>query len=106
MNLRSAFRISSLGAASAALSFAIALAVSAASPTPQSATSRDSGVSDTVNRTSKGDRMRVIVRPSQSTPFEVQMPGSANPRAQDGCESGFGWQMDQTSAAKVERCVT
>jgi hypothetical protein len=106
MNLRSTFRISSLGAASAALSFAIALAVSAASPAPQLDTSRDSGISDTVNRTSKGDRMRVIVRPPQSTPFEVQMPGGASQRTQDGCESGFGWQMDQTSAAKVERCVT
>jgi hypothetical protein len=106
MTLRSALRISSLGATSAALSFAIALAVSAASSAPQPAASRDSGISDTVNRTSKGDRMRVIVRPPQSTPFEVQMPGSPSPRAQDGCESGFGWQMDQTSAAKVERCVT
>jgi hypothetical protein len=103
MNLRSAFFIISLGAASAVLSFAIALAVPAASPGATPDTSRDSGVFGTVNRASKGDRMRVIVRPPDSAPFEVKMPGGPS---QDGCESGFGWQMDQTSAAKVERCVT
>jgi hypothetical protein len=106
MNLRYVFLISSLGTASAVLSFAIALAVPTASPGPKHDTSSDSGISGMLNRTSKGDRMRVIVRPPDSAPFEVQMPGSSSPRSQDGCESGFGWQMDQTSAAKVERCVT
>jgi hypothetical protein len=106
MNLRSAFLLSSLGAASAVLSFAIALAVPATSPGPKPDTGSDSGISSTLNRTSKGDRLRVIVRPPGSAPFEVQMPGSSGPRSPDGCESGFGWQMDQTSAAKVERCMT
>ncbi len=106
MNLRSAFLLSSLGAASAVLCFAVALAVPAASPGFKPDASRDSGISETVNRASKGDRMRVIVRPPESAPFEVEMPGGSSPKSQDGCESGFGWQMDQTSAAKVERCVT
>jgi hypothetical protein len=106
MKFRSAFLISSLGVASAALSFAFALAVPAASLGLKPDASRDAGISDTVNRTSKGDRMRVILRPPQRAPFEVQLPGSSTQRSQDGCESGFGWQMDQTSAAKVERCVT
>jgi hypothetical protein len=106
MNFRSVFLISSLGATSAVLSFVIALAVPAASTGLKADTSGDSGVSVTVNRVSKGDRMRVIVRPPGAAPFEVQVPGSSSPQSQDGCESGFGWQMDQTSAAKVERCVT
>jgi hypothetical protein len=108
MNFRSALVISSLGAASAALCFVVALAVPAASLRPKPDPGLEPGISDTVNRASKGDRMRVIVRPPDSAPFEVQMPGSSpSPKTTDGCESAFGWRMDQSSPAKgAQRCVT
>jgi hypothetical protein len=107
MNFRSALIISSLGAASAALCFALALAVPAGSLRLKPDSGLDPGISDTVNRASKGDRMRVIVRPPDSAPFEVQMPGSPSPKPTDGCESAFGWRMDQSSPARpAQRCVT
>jgi hypothetical protein len=107
MNLRSAFLMSSLGAASAMLCFAAALAIPSASFGIKADSSRDPGIADTVNRASKGDRMRVIVRPPDTAPFEVQMPGNSSPKPLDGCESAFGWQSDKASRAKpAHRCVT
>jgi hypothetical protein len=107
MNLRSAFLMSSLGAASATFCFALALAIPSASLGIKADSSGDPGIADTVNRASKGNRLRVIVRPPDTTPFEVQMPGKSIPKSLDGCESAFGWQADKASKAKpAYRCVT
>jgi hypothetical protein len=107
--------ISALGAAIAALCFAAALAVPATfvgpmpgasfvGPTPGA--SPDPAITDTVNRASKGDRLRVIVRPPDAAPFEVQMPGGSSPKPLDGCESAFG-HMDHSPAARLaQNCVT
>ena len=64
-------------------------------------------ITDTVvNRTSKGDRLRVIVRPPDAAPFEVREPAGSSPKSLDGCESVFG-PMDQSSAARLaQSCVT
>jgi ABC-type amino acid transport substrate-binding protein len=100
-----------LGAASAALCFAVVLAVPAtiAGPQPDARVAPgmfDTGMFDTVNRASKGDRLRVIVRPPEAAPFEVQAPGGSSPKSLDGCESAFG-QMDHSSAATLaQRCTT
>ncbi len=95
-----------LGAASATLCFAVALAVPAAPVTKGADSSVTPGISDTVNRASKGDRMRVIVRPPDEAPFEVQVPPASLPKSIDGCESVFG-PIDQSAAARrAQRCVT
>jgi hypothetical protein len=100
-----------LGAAVAALCFAVVLALPAAivGPKPDSSlapTMSDPGISDTVNRAPKGDRLRVIVRPTDTEPFEVQVPAGVSPKSLDGCESAFG-QMDHSPAAKLaQNCVT
>jgi hypothetical protein len=105
MNLRSAYLLGVLGAA---LCFAVSLALPAALVTPRSGSSLEPGITDTVvNRASKGDRMRVIVRPPDATPFEVQGPAGPAPKSLDGCESAFGWQMNNSSAASLaQSCVT
>ena len=95
-----------LGAASAALCFAVALVVPAAIVAQGAGSSLAPGISDTVNRSSKGDRLRVIVRPPDGEPFEVRVPPGSSPKSRDGCESAFG-PMDQSSAARrAQRCVT
>jgi hypothetical protein len=107
MRSRSPYLISLLGAASAAACFAVTLALSAAVVGPKLDSSPTPGVADTVNRASKGDRMRVIVRPPDAAPFEVQVPASPSPKPMDGCESAFGWRMDQSPAARLaQSCVT
>jgi hypothetical protein len=111
MHPRSAYLVSVLGAAFAALCFVAAL------PTPMVALKPDAGLlnlhsdttADTVNRAAKGDRLRTIVRPPDAEPFEVQAP-NAHPdlgrRPPDGCESAFG-QLDHSSVAKLaQACVT
>ncbi len=109
MLLRSTCRLSVLGAASAALCFAAALAIpgSIAGPNPDAGAGPiDTGVHHTVNRDSKGDRLRVIVRPPDAAPFEGRAPAGSSPKSLDGCESAFG-QMDHSPAAKLaQRCVT
>ncbi len=111
MHLRSTFRLSVVGAASAALCFAAALAIPAsiAGPKPHAGAGPrtfDTGVHHTVNRDSKGDRLRVIIRPPDAAPFEGRAPAGSSPKSLDGCESAFG-QMDHSPAAKLaQRCVT
>src|SRR5260221_1776921 len=111
MHLRSTCRLSVIGAASAALCFAVALAIPAsiAGPKPDAGAGPrtfDTEVHPTVNRDSKGDRLRVIVRPPDAAPFEGRAPERSSPNSLDGCESVFG-QMDHSSAAKrAQRCVT
>jgi hypothetical protein len=100
-----------LGAAVAALCFTVVLALPAAifGPKPDPSlppVMSDSGISDTVNRTPKGDRLRVIVRPPDTEPFEVQVPAGVSPKPLDGCESAFG-HMDHSPAARLaQNCVT
>jgi hypothetical protein len=96
-----------LGAASAALCFAVALALPAGIAAKKGAGFNvPPGVSDTVNRDSKGDRLRVIVRPPDEAPFEVQVPPGPSPKSVDGCESAFG-PIDQSAAARrAQSCVT
>jgi hypothetical protein len=106
MRFHSVYLISVLGAACAGLCFAAALAVSAAMVGPKPGASLDPRISDTVNRASKGDRLRAIVRPPDAAPFEVQAPERTRPKSLDGCESAFG-QMDHSPAAKLaQSCVT
>jgi hypothetical protein len=105
MNLHSTY-VSILAAAIAGLCFAVALAVPAPFVGPKPGASPDPAISDTVNRTSKGDRLRVIVRPPDAAPFEVQVPAGDRPKALDGCESNFG-HMDHSPAARLaQNCVT
>jgi hypothetical protein len=112
MRLHSTYFISVLGAAFGALCFAVTLALptTMVGPKPGAEPSISDQTSDTisgaVNRASKGDRMRVIVRPPDAEPFEVQAPEGASPKPRDGCESAFG-QMDHSSAARLaQRCMT
>jgi hypothetical protein len=110
MRLHSACFISTLGAASAALSFAVAIALPPTGVGPRPAAGVVPAITDlipdTVNRASKGDRLRVIVRPPGGEPFEVQAPEGPSPKPRDGCESAFG-QMDHSSAARLaQSCVT
>jgi hypothetical protein len=111
MGFQPACSIAVLGAASAALCFAITLAVPAAivakgadsslAPGPSGP-----GISNTVNRDSKGDRLRVIVRPPDEAPFEVQVPPGSSPKFADRCESAFG-PIDQSPAARLaQSCMT
>ena len=106
MRFHPAYSTAILGTASAALCFAVALAVPAAIVAKGAGPSLAPAIADTVNRASKGDRMRVIVRPPDEAPFEVQVPPGPSPKSIDGCESAFG-PMDQSSAARrAQRCVT
>jgi len=111
MHHHSKYIISVVGAAFAALCFAVVLAVPAtiAGPEPAARVQPamfDTGMFDTVNRASKGDRLRVISRPPGAAPFEVQVPAGSSPKSLDGCESAFG-QMDHSSAARLaQSCVT
>jgi hypothetical protein len=106
MRLKSAYLTASLAAASAVLCFAVALAIPAVLPQPKIAAPALSDPANIVNRTLKGDRLRVIVRPPETEPFEVQGPRTPTPKLLDGCESGFS-PMDQSAAAKrPQRCTT
>jgi hypothetical protein len=103
--------LGALGAAVAALCFTVVLALPAAivGPKPDSSPApamSDPRISDTVNRAPKGDRLRVIVRPPDTEPFEVQVPAGVSPKSLDGCESAFG-HMDHSPAARLaQNCVT
>jgi hypothetical protein len=106
MKPRSVYLLSVLGAACAALCFAVSLAAPASIVGARPDSSLEPVMVDTINRTSKGDRLRVIVRPPDAAPFEVQVPPGSSPKSPDGCESAFGWQ-DQSSAARLaQSCVT
>ena len=106
MRFQPAYSTAVLGAASAALCFALTLAAPAAIVAKGTDSSFAPGISDTVNRESKGDRLRVIVRPPDEAPFEVQVPPASSPKSVDGCESAFG-PIDQSSAARLaQSCVT
>jgi hypothetical protein len=108
MHPQSASLTGGLGAAFAVFCFAVALAIPAALPEPWPASvapvPTDTG--NTVNRASKGDQLRIIVRPPEGEPFEVKGPGTSRPKLLDGCESGFS-PMDQSAAAKrAQSCTT
>ena len=108
MRFRPAYLTSLVGSASAVLCFAITLAIPVTIPTIPEASPQASAepkISDTVNRTSKTDRLRVIVRPPDAEPFEVQGPARPPPKLLDGCESAFS-PMDHSSAAKLARSCT
>jgi hypothetical protein len=108
MRPSSGYFISVLGAAFAALCFAVALPNPVVAPRPNAGLFDPSSdtIVNTVNRASKGDRLRVIVRPPDAEPFEVQAPKDTRPRPPDGCESAFG-PMDHSSVAKLAQdCVT
>lgn len=106
MSFHPAYCTAVLGAASAALCFAVGLAVPVAFVAHGADSRLAPGISDAVNRDSKGDRLRVIVRPPDEAPFEVQAPPGSSPKSADGCESAFG-PMDQSSAARLaQSCVT
>jgi hypothetical protein len=119
MHHHSKYLIGGVGAAFAALCFAVVLAVPATSAGPGPGARFeparfepgrfDNGMFDTVNRASKGDRLRVNARPpgvAPPEPLEVQMPAGSSPKSLDGCESAFG-QMDHSSAARLaQRCMT
>jgi len=94
-----------LGAASAALCFAVAFTTPAAIMAKGADSNLVPGISDMVNRDSKGDRMRVVVRPPDGAPFEVQVPPGSSPKSVDGCESAFG-PMDRSSAARLAQSCT
>jgi hypothetical protein len=111
MKSHSAYLLGVLGAASAALCLAVSLAAPAANVGPKADASLepgivDPGIVDMVNRTAKGDRLRVIARPPDAAPFEVQMPAGSSPKSPDGCESAFGWQDRSSAASLSQRCVT
>jgi hypothetical protein len=111
MHPRSAYLVSVLGAAFAALCIVAALPSPTAAPRPDAGlhNPRFDTTATTVNRASKGDRLRTIVRPPDAEPFEVQAPNAhpdGRPRPPDGCESAFG-QLDHSSVAKLAQdCVT
>jgi hypothetical protein len=105
MHHHSKYLMGVLGAVSAALCFAVVLALPAPIAGPQPDARVAPGMFDTVNRASKGDRLRVIVRPPDTAPFEVQAPGGSSPKSLDGCESAFG-QMDHSAAARLAQSCT
>ncbi|HEV3371090.1 MAG TPA: hypothetical protein VG145_00995 [Xanthobacteraceae bacterium] len=113
MRPHSTYFVSVLGAAFAALCFTVASVVPTTMVAPKPAAGLlDQGsdtITNTVNRASKGDRLRIIVRPPDAEPFEVQAPVAppdARPRPPDGCESAFG-PMDHSSRARLAQdCVT
>jgi hypothetical protein len=114
MRPHSAYFTSVLGATCAALCFAVTLALPTAIVAPKVAPKPDANfssqasdtITDTINRASKGDRLRVIVRPPEAEPFEVKAPEDAHPGPPDGCQSAFG-QMDHSPAAKrAQACIT
>jgi hypothetical protein len=103
MRPHSTYFISVLGAAFAALCFAVTLALPTTMVAPKPGAGFPDQTSDTipstVNRASKGDRLRVIVRPPGAEPFEVQQPP-------EGCESVLG-RMNHSPAAKLAQdCIT
>jgi hypothetical protein len=106
----SAYFVSVLGAAFAALCFAVMLALPATMVASAPGAGRlgepSQTITNTVNRASKGDRLRVMVRPPGAEPFEVQTPRDTRPRPPDGCESAFG-HMDRSPAARLAQdCIT
>jgi hypothetical protein len=106
MHFRFTYLVSALGVVFGALCFALTLALPAMIVGPRPDASPAPGISDTVNRAAKGDRLRVIVRPPGDAPFEVQAPDGPSPKPLDGCESAFG-QIDHSAAARLaQRCVT
>jgi hypothetical protein len=113
---------SALGAALTVLSFVFALEISREWTQPSAAAGVDAATSivqresrNGVNRSIKGDRQRVIVRPEAAErpeatePFDAQVPRNPGPKARpqmlDGCESPFG-PIDQSPTTRIGRCVT
>jgi hypothetical protein len=106
-----------LSAALTVLCFVFALEISREWTQPSAAATADHAAPivqretrNAVNRSLKGDRQRVIVRPEAAEPFDAQVPrnpGPRNPRPQmlDGCESPFG-PIDQSPSPRIGRCVT
>jgi hypothetical protein len=94
------------GMAFSMLCFAFALEVSAGAVASSAGSSVTPRSSDIMNRTLKGDRLRVIARPAGTEPFGVQLPAPATPQLADGCESAFGPIAPVTVAPMAQRCVT
>jgi hypothetical protein len=105
MRLYSAYFISVLGAASAALCFAVTLALPTTMVTPKPGTF-DTIITDTVNRASKGDRLRVIIRPPGAEPFDARAPSDTPPKPPEGCEPAFGRMDHSPNAALAQDCIT
>jgi hypothetical protein len=109
MRLHSAYFISVLGAAFAALCFAVTLALPTTMVAPKpdaSDQASDTIITDTVNRASKGDRLRVIVRPPGAEPFDVRAPRDTRPKPPDGCEPAFGRMDHSPNAGLAQDCIT
>jgi hypothetical protein len=93
------------GTAFVALCFAFALVISAGAVPTSAGTSIAPYSTNIVNRTLKGDSMRVIVRPVDAEPFGARLPGPASKPA-DGCESAFGPVGPASVPSMAQRCVT
>jgi hypothetical protein len=93
------------GTAFVTLCFAFALLISAGAPSTSAGTSIAPHGTDIVNRTLKGDSLRVIVRPAGTEPFGARLPGPASQPA-DGCESAFGPVGPASVPSMAQRCVT
>lgn len=88
------------------LGFAAGLAIPLTVEQPNPPATARPATGDIVNRASKGDRLRIIVRPPGAEPFDVQSPREFGPQLPDGCESILA-QTDHSPAAKLPRsCVT
>jgi hypothetical protein len=94
------------GAAMVVLGFAVALEVSATASARGVITIGAPHTSDTVNRATKGDRLRVIVRPEGGESFKARTPSGSAPQLTDGCESALGPIVRTPDAALIQRCVT
>jgi hypothetical protein len=105
MRFRSTFRLALAGSVFAALSFAVALALPIAQEQrPESG--HASAIRDSVNRASKGDRLRVIVRPPDAAPPDVKLPDGGNPQLLEGCEPILGRMVHSPAAKLAQSCVT
>ena len=107
---RSAFHpavtVGIVGVALVALGFAVALEVSATASARGVTTISPPRTSSSVNRATKGDRLRVIVQPDGGESIKARTPAGAAPRLTDGCESALGPIARSPAAALIQRCVT
>ncbi|HEY6254634.1 MAG TPA: hypothetical protein VIY51_02470 [Xanthobacteraceae bacterium] len=106
MRFHSPFLLGAMGAAVAGLSFAAALAVPTTIARPTPALIAPPGIGDSVNRATKGDRLRTIVRPPGVEPFDVELPHDDSPQLLEGCESVVGRMVHSSAAKLAQSCVT
>ena len=93
------------GTAFVALCFVFALVISAGALPSSAGSSIAPRSTNIVDRTLKGDSLRVIVRPAGAQPFGARLPGPAS-QPQDGCESAFGPIGPASVPSMAQRCVT